>query len=189
VIHPLEIGFTLDRRHHWIQGQMRSDKRPDLLALHDVMTAAGVPYAIIGGVALQVHQAEPRTTLDIVICVYDRQRVPHDAMAAAGFEPAGQHAHSDNWTGPDGTPIQITDDPPLADGIARATGLMLDNRELPILSIRDLLQAKLRAASSEARRSSKRLQDLADAQSLIEQQPLLAVHLDAEQRGMLDRLM
>lgn len=39
-------------------------KKPDLLLLGRVLAASGEPYAIIGGVALQVLQVEPRTTLD-----------------------------------------------------------------------------------------------------------------------------
>jgi len=35
------------------------------LALARVLAEAAVPYAIIGGVALQVHHTEPRTTLGI----------------------------------------------------------------------------------------------------------------------------
>jgi hypothetical protein len=42
---------------------MERTKRPALLALVRIFAEAHVPYAIIGGIALQVHQAEPRTTL------------------------------------------------------------------------------------------------------------------------------
>ena len=42
---------------------MERSKRPALLALGRVLRDMQIPYAIIGGLALQVHQREPRTTL------------------------------------------------------------------------------------------------------------------------------
>src|SRR5687767_2270809 len=65
----LEEGFILDRQWFWLRGEMERTKRPALLALARVFAEAGVPYAIIGGIALQVHQTEPRTTLDIAVAV------------------------------------------------------------------------------------------------------------------------
>jgi hypothetical protein len=61
---------------------------------------------------------------------------------------------------------------------------------VPLRVIRraDLLREKLRAGSDPARRRSKRLQDLADAQALIEADPALAAELTTEQRRVLDRL-
>ena len=61
----LDIGFLLDCQWHTLRGQMETTKRPALVTLARVLAATGTPYAIIGGVALQIHQADPRTTLDI----------------------------------------------------------------------------------------------------------------------------
>jgi len=69
----LEAGFLLDRLWHQIRGELEQSKRPALLALAEVLADAAVPYAIIGGLALQMHQAEPRTTLVIDVAVHDRQ--------------------------------------------------------------------------------------------------------------------
>ena len=73
----LEEGFILDRQWFWLRGEMERTKRPALLALARVFTEAGVPYAIIGGIALQVHQTEPRTTLDIDVAVVHAHRYGH----------------------------------------------------------------------------------------------------------------
>ncbi len=54
----LEAGFALDRLWHWLRGEMDQTKRPALALLARIFEEAGVPYAIIGGVALQIHQAE-----------------------------------------------------------------------------------------------------------------------------------
>src|SRR2546430_9686378 len=63
----LATGFMLDRQWFWLRGEMERTKRPALLALARIFAKAEVPYAIIGGVALQVHQAETRTALAIDI--------------------------------------------------------------------------------------------------------------------------
>ena len=65
----IETGFVLDRQWYWLRGEMERTKRPALLALAQIFAEANVPYAIIGGVALQFHQTEPRTTLDIDVAV------------------------------------------------------------------------------------------------------------------------
>jgi hypothetical protein len=57
-----------------------------------------------------------------------------------------------------------------------------------VLAVADLLREKLRAARDPARRRSKRLQDLADAQSLLEQDPGLASGLTPQERAQLDDL-
>jgi hypothetical protein len=46
----------------------------------------------------------------------------------------------------------------------------------------------MRAAIDPARRRSKRLQDLADAEALIEANPELTQQLRLEERAILDRL-
>jgi hypothetical protein len=153
----------------------------------EALTSGRVPYAIIGGVALQIHQREPRSTLDVDVAVISRDRLPRDLLIAAGFRETGRYEHSDNWIGPEGTPIQITDDPALAGAIARAEEVELGGLRLKVLGIADLFHEKLRAARDTARRRSKRLQDLADAQSLLEQDPSLANDLSPDERAILDQ--
>jgi hypothetical protein len=84
--------------------------------------------------------------------------------------------------------VQFTDDPALAEAIKRAEEIELDNVRLRVISRADLFHEKLRAASDPARRRSKRLQDLADAQALLESNPALAQELTPEERAVLDRL-
>ena len=59
-------------------------------------------YALIGGVAVQLHSQEPRTTRDIDLAVKTYAEVPREALLRAGFEHTGRHAHSDNWLAPGG---------------------------------------------------------------------------------------
>jgi hypothetical protein len=81
----LEAGFLLDRQWHWLRGETEESKRPALLALGRVLGDAQVAYAIIRGLALQVHQQETRTTLDIDVAVVGRDSIPREALTSAGF--------------------------------------------------------------------------------------------------------
>ena len=103
------------------------------LALARIFAEAHVPYAIIGGVALQVHQAEPRTTLDIDVAVATYGQLPRAQLEEAGFTWSGRFSHSENWVGPEGTPVQFTDDPALADAITRAEDVALEDVHLRVI--------------------------------------------------------
>ncbi|NOT58014.1 MAG: hypothetical protein HOP18_25700 [Deltaproteobacteria bacterium] len=167
---------------------MERTKRPALLALARVLTEARVPYAIIGGIAIQVHQTEPRTTLDIDVAVATYGQIPHLQLEEAGFALTGRFSHSENWIGPEGTPVQFTDDPALREAITRAEEVALEDVRLRVICRVDLLHEKLRAAADPARRRSKRLQDLADAQGLIEATPVLLDDLTATERALFEQL-
>jgi len=184
----LTAGFLLDRQWHWLRGEMDQTKQPALLALCRLLADERVPYAIIGGLAVQVHHREPRTTLDIGIAVVSRETTPRHALKAAGFHFGGAFEHSENWTSADGTPVQFSDDPALAPAVMAAGELLLEGVALRVICVQDLLHQKLRAGSGPPRRRSKRLQDLADAQALLEASPDLAESLTVEERALLDKL-
>jgi hypothetical protein len=184
----IETGFILDRQWYWLRGEMERTKRPALLALARIFAEADVPYAIIGGVALQLHQTEPRTTLDVDVAVVMYGQIPRAQLEAAGFTWSGRFSHSENWLGPEGTPVQFTDDPALAGAIARAEDVALEDVCLRVIGRTDLLHEKLRAAADPARRRSKRLQDLADVQALLESTPTLMHELSVAERALLDQL-
>jgi hypothetical protein len=184
----LEHGFLLDRQWHWLRGEMETSKRPTLLTLAQLLDEASVAYVVIGGVALQALQDEPRTTLDIDVAVLSRNTLPRDRLLALGFTMTGTFEHSENWRSLDGTPVQFTDDPQFAAAIETPDRVALDAFSLPVMSADQLLQAKLRAAADPARRRSKRLQDLADAVWLLERDPSLASGLTPAERGQLQQL-
>jgi len=138
-------------------------------------------------VALQVHQAEPRTTLDIDLAVADRAEIPRRRLAAAGFGETGRFA-PENWIGPDGTPVRFTDDPALAAAVARAPEIVLEGVPLRVIGRGDLMHEKLRAAADPACRRSKRLQDLADAQALLEADPAAAAELTDQEKAAVSLL-
>ena len=167
---------------------MEESKRPALLSLGRVLRDANVPYAIIGGLAVQVHQREARTTLDIDVAVVGRDTIPRDALVAAGFRFHETFEHSENWVAADGTPIQFTDDPLLANAISHADEIVVDDVSLWVIRIVDLLHEKLRAGSDPARRRSKRLQDLVDAEAIIEENPALGEELGEREKALLAQL-
>ena len=75
-------------------------KEEALRRVTDVLETSGTPYAVIGGVAVQLYSQEPRTTLDIDLAVTRFADIPRDALLGAGFEHDGRHEHSDNWRAP-----------------------------------------------------------------------------------------
>lgn len=188
IAHGLAVGFILDRQWYWLRGEMERTKRPALLTLARIFAQAGVPYAIIGGVALQVHQTDPRTTLDIDVAVAAYDQIPRLLLEAAGFTQTGRFSHSENWSGPEGTPVQFTDDPALLEALSRAEEIALDDVHLRVIRRTDLLHEKLRAAADPARRRSKRLQDLVDVYALLESTPALAQELSPAENALLDQL-
>jgi hypothetical protein len=188
MLRGLEAGFALDREWYRLEDGMDRSKRPTLVELAKILDRERVLYAVIGGVALQVHRREPRTTLDIDLAISVRGAVPRAALSAAGFVATGTFEHSENWRSPEGIPVQITSDPALEAAIARADVLELDGIPLRVLRRQDLLHEKLRASADPARRRSKRIQDLADAQALVEDDPQLADTLSQRERQRLARL-
>jgi hypothetical protein len=184
----LTAGFLLDQQWHWLRGEMETTKKPALAALARVLDSANVPYAIIGGVAVQVHHPDPRTTLDIDVAVLSRDTIPREALTAAGFKPTGAFEHSENWVAENGTPVQFTADPDLASAVHAADEIPLDDVTLRVIRVADLVHQKLRAGSDPARRRSKRLSDLVDAQGLLETFPGLRVDLTPEELAVLDQL-
>jgi hypothetical protein len=182
----LEIGFLLDRQWRFLRGEMETTKRPALLALARVFAATDTPYAIIGGVALQVHRTEPRTTIDIDPAVLSVDAIPRSELQAAGFTFHGRLAHSENWVGPEGVPVQATDDLAFAAAIQRAITVELGGVQIRFIGRADLLWEKLRFWSDRSRRHSKRLQALVDAQVLVEEAPELVEELSEAERAILD---
>lgn len=184
----LVTGFLLDSQWHWLRGEMETTKKPALVALGRVLDAANVPYAIIGGVAVQVHHPDPRTTLAIDVAVLSRNAIPREALLGAAFAPTGSYEHSENWVAEDGTPVKFADDPALASAVTAAEEVAIDDVTLRIIRAVDLLHEKIRAGTDSARRRSKRLQDLGDAHALIEAHPRLREALSPEEAAVLDRL-
>jgi len=83
-------------------------------ALAALLESSQTPYALIGGVAVQLHSREPRTTRDIDIAVPTFADVPKEALELAGVVYEGRFPHSDTWRAPgpgtraERTPVQFS---------------------------------------------------------------------------------
>jgi hypothetical protein len=157
----------------------RDSKETSLRLVAQLLERERVPYALIGGVAVQLHTEEPRSTLDIDLAVPTYADVPRDALLAAGFEHTGRHDHSDNWRAPGPGPLTqrtavqfSAEDEGIADAVAHASSVDLDGGvRLRVATVTDLIVLKLAAASEPKRRPSKREHDVADVLALLEAHP------------------
>ena len=178
----LRIGFALDRLWCETMGLIEGDsKERPLRLVAELLERERVPYALIGGVAVQLHTVEPRSTLDINVVVPRFDDVPRVALLEAGFEHTGRHAHSDNWRAPGEGPLAArvavqfsAEDVGIAEAVAHARSLVLDEGlRLRVATAEDLIVLKLAAAAEPQRRPSKREHDLADVLALLEEHPQL----------------
>ncbi|MEW6280129.1 MAG: hypothetical protein AB1758_15990, partial [Candidatus Eremiobacterota bacterium] len=80
--------FELDRVVGLIRKDIQQDKRSALLAVADLMRAAGARYVITGGLAVQRHVARPRFTGDLDVIVRPEDEADLHALLTGSF--AGQ---------------------------------------------------------------------------------------------------
>jgi hypothetical protein len=173
----LRESYALDRLWRETMGLPPGDtKEEPLRCVTSLLEAAGTPYAVIGGIAVQLHSREPRTTLDIDLAVPKFDDIPTDALARAGFEHEGRYEHSDNWRAPgpgsrsERTAVQFSaEDVGIAETVARARHVDVGGLHLRLATAPDLLVLKLAAAEEPTRRPTKRRQDLLDVITLAEE--------------------
>ena len=187
----LAAGHALDQLWSETMGfpEGNSKEKPLRLVM-EVLEREGVAYALIGGVAIQLHTAEPRSTLDIDVAVPTYAEVPRAALLGAGFEHTGRYEHSDNWRAPGPGPLQrrtavqfSAEDEGIADAVRHASTVDLgDGLRLRVATVADLIVLKLAAAEEPTRRPSKRAHDVADVLALVEEHP------DADSGALRERL-
>lgn len=188
----LRDSYDLDDLYQETMGLAPGDtKEKPLRALAAVLEASGTPYALIGGMAVQLYSQEPRSTKDIDIAVPTFEDIPREALERAGFTHEEKFDHSDNWRAPGaGTrkeriAVQFSaEDIGIPEAVARAILADVDDGlRLRIVTVADLAVLKLAAASEPSRRHSKRLGDYTDVVRLLEEHPELATALpDIRQR-------
>ncbi len=124
-------------------------KEEPLRRVISVLEASGTAYAVIGGIAIQLHTREPRTTLDIDLAVRKFDDIPRDSLVKAGFEHDGRHEHSDNWRAPgpgsrsERTAIQFSaEDVGITEAVTRARRVDIGGLQLHLATVEDLLVLK-----------------------------------------------
>jgi hypothetical protein len=176
----LATGYALDRLWGETMGLPHGDsKETSLRLVAQLLERERVPYALIGGVAVQLHTEEPRSTLDIDLAVPSYAHVPRAALLEAGFDHTGRHDHSDNWRAPGPGPLKqrtgvqfSAEDEGMADAVEHASVVELDGGvRLRVATVADLVALKLAAAAEPKRRPSKREHDVADVLALLEEHP------------------
>jgi hypothetical protein len=184
----LRVSARLDVRFHDLKGDaVVTSKERAFRELFRILEASGTKYALIGGLAVQLWGEEARTTLDIDVAIERYEGIPRPALEAAGFRLLRRHEHSENWVGPDDTPVQFSQDPAFASLIENAVTRSFEGGRVRVAPAIELIRSKLRAARDAARRPSKRLRDLADAQALVEREPELERQLSEAERAFLRR--
>jgi hypothetical protein len=186
----LSTSFALDDLWRETMGLPDGDtKERALRDLATVLSAAGTRYALIGGVAIQLYSEEPRTTLDLAIALASYDDIPRLKLEAAGFQQEGVHEHSENWRAPGTEPrkrrtaIQFSVDRLTSATVARAETFKIGDFEIRVATMADLVRLKLEAAEAPTRRPSKRLSDLRDILSLLEEHPEIEAEVpDARRR-------
>ena len=155
-------------------------KEPALAGLAGVLRKARTPYALIGGVAIQLYFEAPRTTADIDVALASYDDLPCGLLKAAGFTFEQTFAHSENWRAPGRqsrklrTAVQFTVDKLTPTTVERAAAFRVRGMRLNVATPSDLVRLKLEAAEEPARRPSKRLSDITDVQRLLETHPEVA---------------
>lgn len=147
-----------------------------LLALFE---EGGIRYCVIGGQAVNYY-VEPLVSLDLDLVVATDQISVVEALLARRFT-VRQFPHSINVKfGESDLRVRIQTDPRYADFVGRARRGEVLGTEMPVASVRDVLQGKIWAAQDPSRRASKRQKDLADIARLIEADPELRASVPQE---------
>lgn len=141
-----------------------SDQLAALRAAVGALETAGVPYALIGGIAVGLRSGVPRATENVDFAIPARVRWDRltSALARAGLSLRGTFEHSRNFVHENGEPVQFAFDPEFDPIIERAERVSFGDSELVLVTTYDLIAMKRRAASDPRRRRSKALRDLAD---------------------------
>ena len=186
----LRIGFALDRRYYALMGAPQRDKASAILDVARVFERASVPYAIMGGVAVQIHTREPRTTLDLDIALITKDDIPVEALKDAGFQHEGSFRFSDNWRAPgpgprrERTSVQFSADDLTAEAVAHAGIITLEGVKVSVVAPKELVALKVAVAMEPRRCQTRRIVDYADIRRLLEEHP----ELWAEFPGLQDDL-
>jgi hypothetical protein len=145
------------------------DKLGVLLDTARALEAAGVRYALIGGLAVGIHTNLPRATIDVNIAAHfgtGRESAVR-ALEQAGLKKTGEFEHSVNFRHSSGEPVQLAFDVAFDAMIERAESVDIGGISIVVVRKDDLITMKRRAAADPARRRSKRLLDQADIELLF----------------------
>ena len=132
----------------------------------DMLSAHGIRYCVIGGVAVNAY-ADPIVTQDLDIVVAVEQLAEARALFETEFK-VREFPHSFNVYDPGSKlQVQVQLDPELTDIAGRAEVRDVMGLSVPVAAPRDLLALKVAAALGPTRRPSKRAKDILDLARLV----------------------
>jgi hypothetical protein len=149
-----------------------------------LLAAERVSYCVIGGQAVNAY-VEPLVgmDLDLVVATPDLDRISERLRERFQVDVL-PHSVNLSLTG-SGLRVHLQRDPRYTPFLERASRRDVLGVELPVASLEDVLQGKVRAAL-DTDRPSKRQKDLADIARILEAYPALREHVPRE---VLQRLM
>ena len=146
----LATGFTLDHLWREAMGLPKGDSKERALAmLTALLRKERTPYALIGGVAVQLYSEEPRTTAGIDVALASYDDLPRRSLKAAGFTFERTFAHSESWRAPGRQPrklrtaVQFTADKLTAATVARAATFRVRGMRFNVATPSDLVREVL----------------------------------------------
>ncbi len=167
----LESAADLTRREQELSAHSRyagrmdlSDKLGAIRAAVSAFDQGSIAYALIGGLAVGIRSGVPRATLDVDFAVYSSVSRTQlcQLFATHGFITTGDFAHSVNFRSANTEPVQVAFDPSFDAIISRAEAMQFGELIVRVVTKRDLIELKRRAANDPSRRRSKALRDQAD---------------------------
>jgi hypothetical protein len=148
------------------------DKADFIVELTDLLRVKGIPYAVIGGQAVNAY-VDPLVSLDLDLAVAVEHLEKVEALLAERFK-VQRFPHSLNVSQTDSKlRVQIQTDPRYSEFVQRAAPRDVLGLTLPVADVRDLLQGKIWAAQDSERRPSKQAKDRLDIMRLLERYPEL----------------
>lgn len=135
---------------------------------HELLAAANIPHAVVGGVAVCLHGYQRNTVdLDLLVRKEDAAAI-RKTLADAGFTWNAKHVE---FRSPTGVPVQFLLS---GDKAGKGSEVLLPNpgegraikmvEGLPVLTLARLIESKIACAEGDLRRAYK---DLADVVELI----------------------
>jgi Nucleotidyl transferase AbiEii toxin, Type IV TA system len=145
----------------------------DVSLLVAELESRGIPWCMIGGLAVNHWAQEPMATADVdLVIAAEHIDQAVSALTSAGFVE-NKFEWSVNLKGKSNVSIQISTEEFYREFPSRAVPADVHGVLMRVASLEDTLQGKLAAFSDPSRRPSKRQKDLADIARLIEAHPEL----------------
>lgn len=179
------LAEVLKRENFVLRDDLQQDKRATLRAVAMMFDDYGVPYAVTGGLAVQLYDAETRPTVDVDIVSLHQpfERLRNDQpWDRYGFELVFDHRRHIKLRHPaSNVEVDINVDTRFSRLVERCETETVDGYPIRFTAPTMLALAKLRTQREDWPRDPiKRLQDRRDLMALLKTRPEVADELRAD---------